>query len=143
LVKCRKTRVFRRFAFPVASYCESLQGVAVTTENTVTTTTSGQTATQTGQTSGQTGQVGETTTVTKKVIAHSDTVAKLTWSGTVPHQKWMNFYTKVLSKFAGGKGLNLTISVEAVPEGGISNQKVEETKVALRELGLDDDVATS
>ena len=48
----------------------------------------------------------------------------------------MNFYTKVLSKFASGKGLTLTVTVEAAPEGGISSQKVEETKVALRELGL-------
>ena len=52
----------------------------------------------------------------------------------------MNFYTKVLSKFASGKGLTLTVTVEAAPEGGVSNQKIEETKVALRELGLDDDV---
>jgi len=37
----------------------------------------------------------------------------------------------------------LTVTVEATPDGGISNQKIEETKVALRELGLDDDVATS
>ncbi len=70
------------------------------------------------------------------------TVSKLTWSGTVPHQKWMLLFTKVLSKFAGGKGLKLTVTVEAAPEGGISSQKVEETKVALRELGMNDDVTT-
>jgi hypothetical protein len=61
----------------------------------------------------------------------------------VPAQKWMNFYTKVLSKFASGKGLKLTVTVEAMPEGGVSSQKIEETKVALRELGLKDDVANS
>ena len=53
----------------------------------------------------------------------------------------MNFYTKVLSKFAGGKGLKLTLSVEVAEEGGISTQKIEETKAALRELGLDDNVS--
>ena len=74
------------------------------------------------------------------LVTPSDTVAKLTWTGAVPAQKWMNFYTKVLSKFASGKGLTLTVTVEAAPEGGISGQKVEETKVALRELGLEDDV---
>ncbi len=55
----------------------------------------------------------------------------------------MNFYTKVLSKFASGQGLKLTLSVEVAAEGGISPQKVEETKVALQELGLDPDIQTS
>jgi Protein of unknown function (DUF499) len=66
--------------------------------------------------------------------------ATLKWTGEVTAQKWMNFYTKVLARFAAGKGLKLTVSVEASPEDGISNQRVEETKVALRELGLQDDV---
>jgi hypothetical protein len=66
----------------------------------------------------------------------------LRWTGDVPPQKWMNFYTKVLSKFATGKGLRLTISVEVSPEGGLSPQKIEETKVALQELGLKSDVET-
>ena len=68
------------------------------------------------------------------------TARVLRWSGEVTPQKWMNFYTKVLSRFAAGKGLKLTLSVEVSPEGGVSTQKVEETKVALRELGLKDDV---
>jgi hypothetical protein len=67
-------------------------------------------------------------------------INKLLWNGEVPAQKWMNFYTKVLSKFAGGKGLKITINVEVSPEGGVSKQKIEETKVALRELGLNDEV---
>jgi len=66
----------------------------------------------------------------------------LRWTGDVPPQKWMNFYTKVLSKFASGKGLRLTLSVEVSPEGGLSPQKIEETKVALQELGLKSDVET-
>jgi hypothetical protein len=66
----------------------------------------------------------------------------LSWEGVVPAQKWMNFYTKVLSKFAASKGLKLTVRFELDGEGPISQQKVEETKVALRELGLDDDVGT-
>ncbi|MCL6477696.1 MAG: DUF499 domain-containing protein [Peptococcaceae bacterium] len=70
-------------------------------------------------------------------------ITKLSWSGEVPHQKWMNFYTKVLTKFAGGNGLKITISIQVEPDGGISMQKVEETKVALRELGLGDEVETS
>jgi hypothetical protein len=40
-------------------------------------------------------------------------ISRLVWSGDVPHQKWMNFYTKVLSKFAATSGLKLTLRVEA------------------------------
>jgi len=64
---------------------------------------------------------------------------KLWWSGTVPSQKWMNFYTKVVSRFAVDKGLKITVTVETSPSA-ISAQKIEETKVALRELGINDDV---
>jgi Protein of unknown function (DUF499) len=69
------------------------------------------------------------------------TASGLTWTGDVPPQKWMNFYTKVLSKFASSRGLKLTLKVEVVPEGGLSKQKLDETKSALRELGLNDDVS--
>jgi hypothetical protein len=68
---------------------------------------------------------------------------QISWSGEVPPQKWMNFYTKVLSRFARDAGLRLTVGVEISPEGGVSEQSLEETKVALRELGLKDDVKLS
>jgi hypothetical protein len=67
----------------------------------------------------------------------------LRWEGPVPAQKWMNFYTKVLSKFAASKGLRLTVRFELSGDGPIAQQKIEETKVALRELGLDDSVSTT
>jgi hypothetical protein len=62
----------------------------------------------------------------------------LRWSGEIPSQKWMNFYTRVLSKFETGSGLRVTVTVEIAPEEGVSEQKVEETRSALRELGLND-----
>ena len=62
------------------------------------------------------------------------------WSGEVPAQKWMNFYTKVVSKFAAGHGLKLKVTFEVKPEGGVSKQKLDETRAAIRELGLDGDV---
>jgi hypothetical protein len=68
----------------------------------------------------------------------SASIPRLVWSGDVPHQKWMNFYTKVLSKFAATAGLKLTLRVEFAPPEGVSSQKVDETKVSLRELGLKD-----
>jgi hypothetical protein len=67
----------------------------------------------------------------------------LRWSGEVPTQKWMNFYTKVLSRFAMGKGLKLHVSFEAKSEDQVSKQTVDETKTALKELGLNDDVEAS
>jgi hypothetical protein len=67
-------------------------------------------------------------------------ITKIAWSGEVAPQKWMNFYTKVLSRFVTGSGLKLTVHVEVTPEGGVSKQKVDEARSALRELGLDDNV---
>jgi plastocyanin len=64
---------------------------------------------------------------------------KLCWSGAIPSQKWMNFYTKVVSRFASDKDLKITVTVET-SRNVISDQKIEETKVALRELGINDDV---
>jgi predicted AAA+ superfamily ATPase len=72
------------------------------------------------------------------------TSAKITgirWSGEVPPQKWMNFYTKVLSRYTATPGLKLTIAVEVSPSDGLSQQSLEEMRSALRELGLDDQVA--
>ncbi|MCZ2108273.1 MAG: DUF499 domain-containing protein [Dehalococcoidia bacterium] len=67
-------------------------------------------------------------------------IAGFHWSGEISPQKWMNFYTKVLSRFATSGGLKLTVSVDVEPPGGTTVSKVEETKVALRELGLSEDV---
>ena len=81
------------------------------------------------------------------VISRVETVARaqtqpdsLTWSGDVPPQKWMNFYTKVLTKLGVGKDLRLNVKVECSPEGGLTRNKIEEIKSALRELGLDDKI---
>lgn len=68
------------------------------------------------------------------------TLTGLSWTGEIPPQKWMNFYMKVLSKFASGQGLKLKLNVEMKPDGGVSKQKLEETKAALRELGLNDEL---
>lgn len=60
----------------------------------------------------------------------------LTWSGDVPAQKWMSFYTKVLASFVKAGDLRINITFQASPQGGFSNQQVEETKASLHELGL-------
>ena len=64
----------------------------------------------------------------------------LRWSGEVPAQKWMNFYTKVLAKYATSGGLKVRVTFEVTPDGGLLPQRTEETKALLRELGLDDGV---
>ncbi len=62
------------------------------------------------------------------------------WQGEVPPQKWMNFYTKVLSRFASIKGLKLKVSFEAPVEPDQATAKADETRAGLKELGLDDNL---
>jgi hypothetical protein len=70
------------------------------------------------------------------------TPVRLIWQGEIPWQKWSNFYPKILAKFATSKGLRLTLRIEVAPDKGVSTQQVEEMKIGLRELGLDDSVRT-
>jgi hypothetical protein len=69
-------------------------------------------------------------------------IEKLTWEGTVPPQKWMTFYTKVLSRFPIGEDMKLTVKVEVQPKDGMPKQKVDETRIALRDLGLSEEIHT-
>jgi hypothetical protein len=64
------------------------------------------------------------------------TLTGFRWTGVLPAQKWMNFYTKVLSRFATGDGMKLTVTVDVAPTSGVPKSKIDETRVALRELGL-------
>jgi len=70
-------------------------------------------------------------------------VPRLRWEGDVPSQKWMNFYIRVLTRFATEPTLRIHVTFEVEPAGGISGQKLEEARMALRELGLDDTVDSS
>lgn len=70
----------------------------------------------------------------------SDEVKKIKWSGEIQPQKWMNFYTKVLSKYVTSADLKIILNIEIDQTEGISKQKIEEMKTALRELGMEDDV---
>lgn len=64
------------------------------------------------------------------------------WSGTVPPQKWMNFYTKVVSKHASNPELRLTVSFEVPVSDEEVSTRERETRAALRELGLDEESTT-
>lgn len=72
-----------------------------------------------------------TTTATTNVIS---------WAGDVPPQKWMLFYTKVLTGLVNAGDLSLRVSFQATPTSGLSTQRLEAIKAALRELGLPDDI---
>ena len=64
----------------------------------------------------------------------------LTWEGEIPPQKWTNFYMKVLTKLVSLGGLKLTVTIESSPDQGITDQQLEETRTALRGLGLNEQV---
>jgi len=99
-----------------------------------------------------TAKVGNLSTTSKVIVTKKEAIAgqelfptevtskKLRWSGQVPVQKWMNFYTKVLAKFATGTDLKVTVSIDVTPDTNTADQKIEETKTALRELGLPDSI---
>lgn len=63
------------------------------------------------------------------------------WRGTVPPQKWMNFYTKVLTRFASSPDLKLEVSFEVVIDREQAQSKANETRSGLKELGLDDGIS--
>jgi hypothetical protein len=52
----------------------------------------------------------------------------------------MQFYTKVLTRFASNRDLKLTMEVKFTVEGDVSEQQKNDTKSALQELGLDDEL---
>ena len=52
----------------------------------------------------------------------------------------MNFYTKVLSRYATGGGLNLNLKFTISPGGGLTKQQIDEIRAALRDLGLEDEL---
>ena len=62
--------------------------------------------------------------------------------GTVPPQKWMNFSTKVLSRFASTPGLKLEVSFEVPPGEGTPEARREEVRAALHERGRAEDLGT-
>ena len=84
----------------------------------------------------------EATTSTTHAGTTQESIPGFRWIGEIAPQKWMNFYTKVLARFATAQaqGLKLTLTVDVHPDDGISKAKVEETKVALRELGMVEDI---
>jgi hypothetical protein len=65
------------------------------------------------------------------------------WRGAVPPQKWMNFYTKVLTRFVSSPDLKLEVSFEVPIDSNQAQAKMEEARAGLKELGLDDTTSIS
>lgn len=65
---------------------------------------------------------------------------KLKWTGEVAPQKWSNLYMKVLTKLVSSGDLKIRVSFESTLNGNANEQQIEETKAALRGLGLDDNL---
>jgi hypothetical protein len=64
---------------------------------------------------------------------------RLSWKGPLPPQKWTQFYIKVLTHFATDPSLRLDVGFEVELEASLVENRLEELKAALRELGLDPD----
>lgn len=62
------------------------------------------------------------------------------WSGEIHPNKWMNFYMKVLSRYVTSGAVRIHVEVEVDPAGGASPAVIDEARIALRELGLPEDV---
>lgn len=69
-----------------------------------------------------------------------ETATQIAWTGEVPPQKWSQLYMKVLSKLVSNGSVSIRVAIEASPKDGVTDQRVEETKAALRGLGLNDAV---
>jgi hypothetical protein len=64
----------------------------------------------------------------------------MTWTGTIPAQKWSSFYMKILTQLVANTNLQLSVTVTATAPEGLATQTVDQIQGALRELGLPDHV---
>lgn len=76
-------------------------------------------------------------------MRHQGFYSPVCWKGQVSPQKGINFYTKVMSRYAAVKGLRISLDVEVSPDGGLTKHQMDEIRAALRELGLSDDMEVS
>ncbi|NLX95203.1 MAG: hypothetical protein GXY83_03400 [Rhodopirellula sp.] len=130
--------------FPTPAVQWSAKGGAVTNEGVFTAGDTGGVYSVHAQASGLEA-VAEVRIVTKDTPPPPPPPGKRTvsWHGDVPPQKWMNFYTKVLTRFTSSPGLKLEVSFQVPLEPDQADSKVDEARSGLKELGLDDTVQMS
>ncbi|TAL70497.1 MAG: ATP-binding protein [Bacteroidetes bacterium] len=64
----------------------------------------------------------------------------INWEGEIPYLKWMNFYQKIIAKYAGTSIIKIGVSLEIENKSKFSEQTIDDIKAALKELGLNDDI---
>lgn len=101
---------------------------------------SGIIGTGTGTTQGGTTSTGGPRIPPTDEPTAPEQVRGFSWIGEVSPNKWMNFYTKVLSRFATNKGMKIIVTVDVDNPAGIPKSTVDDTQVALRELNLGEQV---
>ena len=67
----------------------------------------------------------------------SELVRGISWSRGNPSPEVDELLFQGVARFATAGGIKLRVSLEVSPEGGLPEQKVEETNAALRELGVE------
>ena len=83
------------------------------------------------------------TTIPETTIPPKDIYKRMSWQGELNPHKWINFYKQILSKYeTADSGLKITLKIDIEPAKGVSKEKVNDTKVSLRKLGMDDEVET-
>ncbi len=78
----------------------------------------------------------------EEVSGQEGGVTGFRWSGELTPHKWMNFYTRVLAPFVNSADLKISLTVEVKSDAGLSPAKLEEIKVALRGMGLNEELDT-
>ena len=63
------------------------------------------------------------------------------WEGEVSSERWMNFYSKILSKYYNNDTLKVIVKFKVdFEDSEILEKQIEEVKYALRESGLNDNI---
>ncbi|MDG6249838.1 DUF499 domain-containing protein [Methanocalculus sp.] len=70
-------------------------------------------------------------------------VTSIQWSGSLDPFKWSNFYNRLIIKLMRSGDLDLSLNFSINNANGIPEETINELRIALKELGLDDDVRTN
>lgn len=133
--------------FPIAQVDWSATGGTVTKEGVFTAATTEGLFTVRAKSAGSEALAEVRITTELQLSGREDKVSEPTpgartirWRGTVPPQRWMNFYTKVLSRFAALPELHLEVSFEVPVDQEEAKTKAEEARSGLKDLGLSGEV---
>lgn len=91
--------------------------------------------------------VGDLTGQAEVIIGEDEgpgpSVVSITWQGNLPHQRWIEFYQKVLSVHAASGSVESHVRVDIRPSTGTREDVIGRLRASLKELGLPDDLEVS